>query len=380
MDLDFIDHEEVVSTDDLPAPPPLTTAPPSAHVSAFFQSDCISTALQNDPSLHRSALSCLTASKSTGTVTAYSRELRRIEEFCSARSLPYPHLTTETLAQYILHLDSSDTSFSIIASVKPAVDFLCRTMDVGSLFTPCLSLILDGARRRASRRKPPVKKAAQLLASDISLVLDKFFLPHIDSPHLIHLVRLRTILRIVLVYHTACRFDCYRRLRACHLELQGPNIYVHFPSAKNDQHHQGRRSAIVASPSVYCPVRIITSCFSVLGLRFGSAAADPSFLNFQARKTPQRLVPIFSRSLSYSEATANLRSLLAASGVHVPVTDKSVKMLSVTSAFASGASCESVMHLGRWRTPSIPLHYKLNSDSFKETVSAIVPAFTATSQ
>ncbi len=113
------------------------------------------------------------------------------------------------------------------------------------------------------------------------------------------------------------------------------------------------------------------------GLRFGPAAADASFLNFQARKSPLRLQPIFSRSLSYSEATANLCSLLAAAGIHAPVTDKSVKMLSVTSAFAS--ACESVMHLGHWRTPLIPLHYKLNSVQFKESVSAIVPAFTPTS-
>ena len=168
------------------------------------------------------------------------------------------------------------------------------------------------------------------------------------------------------IYHTLCRLDCFRKLRAHHFELVGDDILVTFPSAKNDQLHRGRQSCLAASASPYCPVRLTKLYFRRFGLHFGALTADPSFLNFQLRRDRARTLPIFHHSLSASTATADLRRLLARVGApHQSLTDKSVKMSSATAAFVSGASTEDVMHAGRWQTPAIALRYKVNSTAFK---------------
>ena len=46
----------------------------------------------------------------------------------------------------------------------------------------------------------------------------------------------------------------------------------------------------------------------------------------------------------------------------------------VTAAFSVGATAEDLMHAGRWRTPTIALHYKHNSVSFKREVAAKIPS------
>jgi hypothetical protein len=44
-------------------------------------------------------------------------------------------------------------------------------------------------------------------------------------------------------------------------------------------------------------------------------------------------------------------------------------MQGVTSILDSGAPLEDVMHHGRWRTLSMPLHYKVNSEKYKKDVA-----------
>jgi hypothetical protein len=195
-------------------------------------------------------------------------------------------------------------------------------------------------------------------------VLSRVFPPH-DRVGLAEASHMRTTFRLVVEYHTLCRLACFRQLRACHFEPAGDNIIITFPTAKNDQLHLGRSSCLVASGSDFCPVRIIRLFFQ----RFGLAAGDKSFVNFCIQREASRVLPIRDKSLS-----ADLRALLAAAGVTCPgATDKSVKMLGVTAAYAAGASSEEVMHIGRWQTPHIPLHYKHNSADFKRSVAALIP-------
>jgi hypothetical protein len=51
------------------------------------------------------------------------------------------------------------------------------------------------------------------------------------------------------------------------------------------------------------------------------------------------------------------------------VTDKSFKSLGVTSTLKAGADTEDVMYQGRWKSPAMPLRYKINSDQFKKDIA-----------
>jgi hypothetical protein len=150
---------------------------------------------------------------------------------------------------------------------------------------------------------------------------------------------------------------------------------ITFPTAKNDQLHNGQQTCLVASPaSALCPVRITKLYFKHFFLTLGVAANDCSFVNFQLRHQSCRLVPIFRRSICRSTATSDLQALLAKHGIEAAgVTDKTIKVTGVTSAFAAKASETDVMHIGRWKTSAVALRYKLNSYAFKRSVAKKIP-------
>jgi hypothetical protein len=307
-------------------------------------------------------------------VSAYSTALRRFEDFCSEHSFPYPGFPSEAILLYIVQLVRLGVSFQVLANFKPSITYLDLTLGRPSSFTPFLDLVLHGAKRTAAASASPAKKAPAVTPDMLHIVLDKFYTPFARSVAEIPPARFRTLFRIVLEYHTLCRLNCFRQLQAKHFDIVGDSIMITFPSAKNDQFHQGRSSFLVPTSTPYCPVAITKAYFRRFGLRFGQESGDSSFVNFQLRHHAATLLPIFHRSLSASTATRDLRLLFAAAGLPgVPITDKSIKMAGVSAAFAAGASTEDVMHIGRWRTTEIPLRYKLNTAEFKKSMASKVP-------
>ena len=55
------------------------------------------------------------------------------------------------------------------------------------------------------------------------------------------------------------------------------------------------------------------------------------------------------------------------------ITDKSFKMLGVTSMMAAGLSAEEVALHGRWKSAEMPLRYKHNSTEYKFSISQRIP-------
>jgi hypothetical protein len=363
---------EICATQQLEtAPVPLPHAV-AAHLPANpLAADLTSTR----PELYSTLQACLLAAKAPGTVAAYAGALRRFEDFCINNSFPYPDFSHEALLQYILHLVRVPASFAAFAALKPAITYLDTTMGRPSSFTPFLDLVLTGAKRNARAAAGPVKKAPVISIEDLQRILDMLYVPFKSHIAEINPLYFRTIFRLMIEYHTLCRLNCFRQLRACHFELIRGDILITFPHAKNDQLHQGQSSFLVASDSEYCPVRLTKLYFRKFGLHFGMEAGDNTFVNFQLRRHAAVTAVIPHRSLSTTGATEHLRKLLAAVGLpNTAVTDKSVKMAGVTAAYEAGASSEDVMHIGRWRTVSIPLRYKFNSYAFKKSVASKVPA------
>ena len=331
-------------------------------------------ALERDESLLGPALRCILAAKAPGTVRGYSSALKFFKKFCQENGLVFEHLSTDMVYQYILHLDNSGASFATLAKVKPAITFYTQSLDKPCVFTPGLDLLIKGAENRALQRRGPVRKAPEVSASVLASLLTVVYLPFVADLRFLDPSRFRTVFRVVVIYHTLCRLDCFRKLRACHFELVGDDICVLFPAAKNDQLHQGNKSCLTKTDTPFCPVALVKAFFRRFGLRFGEAAGDQSFVNFQIRRERGQSVPIFSRSLSYSAATTDLRRLMRGANLDPDaVTDKSIKMAGVTAAFSAGATAEQLMHAGRWRTPTIALHYKHNTLAFKKEVAAKIP-------
>jgi len=365
-----VQAEVTIELDRVPTPPPVADHPLGPSLAANQQ---VMEVLARDPGLASNALACLLAAKAPGTVRNYAATANRFKAFCDLSGLSYPDFSADAVLQYVLRMDRASAGFGTIAALKPALAYVEHSMGRETVFTPSLDLMLTGAKRRARAAAGPVKKAPPILPEELIAALSLAFPSGSRMGHS-NAVFVRTAFRMLVVYHTLCRLDCFRHLKAFHFERVGTDILLTFPSAKNDQLHQGRDSCLVATDTEFCPVKICRIFFRRFGLSFGAAAADQSFVNFRLRRDRGLAVPIKHSCLSASQATADLRALLRAVGVDRPVTDKSIKMAGVTSAFAAGASTEDVMHIGRWRTPSIPLHYKLNSFAFKKAMASKIPS------
>jgi len=178
-----------------------------------------------------------------------------------------------------------------------------------------------------------------------------------------------------VIYYTFCRFNCFNQLQARDFEDKGDSIQITFRRAKNDQMHNGS-STFLMSGGEDDPVEIVRLFFKLCGFRFGAENDDTSYVSPVIKKSKRGIwTATGQKRVGYSQATKELRRLIADLGIKSDkVTDKSVKYLGVTKSMAAGMTLEDAMHLGRWRTLSMPLHYKINSEQYKKEIAGQVPS------
>lgn len=176
--------------------------------------------ITRDPSLAHEAMQCLLAAKAPGTVSAYTAHIRKFELFCLSQDYIFPLFPSDALTHYILHLSKNQVTFSAVAALKPAISYLEQTLGRPTSFTPDVDLLLDGLKRRTAAGRPLVRKAVQLPSTDLQSVLQKFIHPFLTDISHVNPVFFRTAFRMVIEYHTLCRLDCFRKLRARHFTIR----------------------------------------------------------------------------------------------------------------------------------------------------------------
>ena len=184
--------------------------------------------LDRAPTLHAAATRCFLAAKAPGTVRSYDLAIRGFQSYCEQSSLPFPAFTSDTVTQYILHLDTVHAPFSFYRTLKPAITYFEAAQGSVTAFNPTIDLLIAGAEHPAGATAGPVRKAAVLPVSSIHAMLSTVFLPHVDNIQELCPILFRTLFRVVFIYHTLCCLDCFRKLRAHHFELVGDDILVTF--------------------------------------------------------------------------------------------------------------------------------------------------------
>ena len=338
-------------------------------------SDLLSDILKADSSLKDSVTGLMSQAKSEGTMDNYERATKKFENFCSEKNYTYPVYTEQSVLHYVIQLDKDKASMGTLCQVKPALTLLEQLSGSGkSAWTDIVNIFLVAAKRRAAIVKPTVKKAGILPDDTLFRLHPECFMPHEQKQKGADPVKLRTFVRAIVVYFTFCRFNCYSKLRAEDFEDLGDSIQITFRSAKNDQYHNGQSTFVVENDSEINPVHIIRTYFSLCGFKFGQANGDRSLVNCVMRRKKGAWLADGRRGISYSTATRDIRNMLSSVGIFVDkASDKSFKMLGVTMTLESETALENVRDQGRWRTLSMPLHYKTNSIQFKKHVASQVP-------
>jgi hypothetical protein len=304
--------------------------------------------------------------KASRTISNYSGITERFKEFCGTNDYSFENFSEQAVLHFVLQLDSEDVSVSTLGQVKPALTLAERLAGKKeSAFTETVDTYIEAAKRRAAENKEPARKAVEAPQDAIEKLLAEFVRPYWDGEGRADPYHLRTVMRAVIVRYTFCRFNCYNKLRACDVQDKGDCMVLHFTSAKNDQMHKGSMSYVVNEEAV----KTIRFASRELGLRLGDQN-DKNFLNCALHKGKDRVSIVQGRNVRYSNSTSALRKLLEQVGIDpTGMTDKSFKSLGVTTSLENGVSLEDVMHHGRWRTLSMPLTYKLNSEAYKKGVA-----------
>jgi hypothetical protein len=339
-------------------------------------SSILSEILASDSSLTQSVAGLMAQAKAPGTMENYERATKKFENFCGAKGYAYPNFDEKSVLHYVIQLDNDRSSMATLCQVKPALLLVEKLSGKKtSAWTEMVDTFLVAAKRRAASTKPDVKKAGILPSDTLQRLHGVCFTPHMMDIKTADPILLRTYVRSVIIYFTFCRFNCYSKLRAEDLEDNGESIQITFRSAKNDQFHDGKITYLVENESLVNPVRIVRAYFKICGFRFGKESGDSSLLNCVIRRKKTGWTADGRHGIGYSTATKNTREMLAAVGIFSDkATDKSFKMLGVTKTMDQGTALEDVMQQGRWRTVSMPLHYKVNSSQFKECIASQVPS------
>ena len=207
-------------------PPPTPGAVPLAAGLAQGLSDNpdLQEVLERAPALHAATTRCFLAAKAPGTVRSYNAAIRRFQSFCAKSALPFPAFTSDTVIQYVLHLESSQAPFSYFKTLKPALCYFEAAQGSTTVFNPTIDLLISGAERCAGAATGPMKKATLLPVASIHALLTAEFLPHVDNIQTLCPILFRTLFRVVFIYHTLCCLACFRQLQACHFKLVGDDF------------------------------------------------------------------------------------------------------------------------------------------------------------
>ena len=171
--------------------------------------------LAKDPSLDGVSESLLKDSVAEGTFKSYSAPIRDFKEFCL--KLEYElDLSTESVTHFLLSLAKSETCFSYVCKIKPALKFLADSMDKELIFSDHMTRLLTGLKRRAAKNRLPAKKAPILPLDTLKFLVKQEIIPFKDNPHMINKVVFRTLFRTMIEYFLHCRFNCFSKLEAQH--------------------------------------------------------------------------------------------------------------------------------------------------------------------
>ena len=310
--------------------------------------------------------------KSQGTLRSYTATISYWMDFAREKNLPTNPATVLGVCAYISHLADKKAPFSTILKISPALTFLhdCQNHTTApAVQKPVVKLVLDGAKREAAERRPPVKKATGLTQSQIHEIVDLLWkkgVGVIDDK--VSLKDWRSIVRIYLMYKTLCRNDCYNEVLSTDVKFEEDHVQINFCRAKNDKYYDGSVSILACLPEepAYCPKVILSRYFQVMSFDLKKT----EYLNCRLRYSRRNgLAPISNMPMAYSTALEESRQLCHSLGFEGNFSEKSYKVAGVSQGFDSGMTSEEMANHGRWKSTDTPKIYYSQNKKNKMDIS-----------
>ena len=220
-------------------------------------------------------------------MASYRQLILKWQNFC--RDHVYPDCPAEArhLCDFVSQQALNHAPLSTFQKFSPAINFYHdanRAPGPYAINEPFVKLMIEGAKREAAEKKPPVKKSSSLTQDEVHKILDQTIWkqgPGILDPQP-DLSMWRTVTRLYTYYKTFCRFDCYQQLTTGDLAFSADHVSIEFKRAKNDQFYAGSICLLSILPgSPYCPQLVYSSYLKVMKFKEGGG----DFLNCRVLKS-----------------------------------------------------------------------------------------------
>ena len=392
MDLDYVVQEEVVETSgyvfEEPAPPrtksnaferegPITKKELNGNIFGvdFSKIEHLDSLFSKEPELEGVASKAFKATKASGTVSGYHTVITDFKNFCDMNGYESSKTAEQSLAHFLLYLEERNVSYHYMHKLRAALKLFEQVSGQKvTAFSDINNRLYEGVQNLATHRRPPVKKANRLPLEHLRFLVSKVVTPYKNDIMKIDLIEFRTVFRLVIEYFTFARQNDFAQLQAKHFKSGESEIEIFFPFAKNDPHHEGNVTKIVANATEFCPVQLTRWYFQRCNFQFSHEGVDDSFVHCRVRKSNGTTVADGRFKLGATTAKEQLVQLLKKFNLpYVGVTDKSAKMEGVTNMLENGATLEETQHQGRWKSADIAKTYKFNSGAYKSTIAEKVP-------
>jgi len=371
--------EVTVETDPVPGPEPVMRGErPSSSAGHPFQLavhnlEPVAAILQRDPGMAAIMNSLAAQPKAKSTVSNYAVEVRRYQQFCAKHGYLPEQSTEQGLLHYVGDLVRQKVTLSVLLQVKPALDMYLQLQGQQGQITDRVVLFLEAAQRQAAQHRQPAVKAPEIQLQLLRDMVDRFAAPAWGGTPAACPMLLRTVARVTVIYFTLCRGADYLTLQARHVEEHGEDLILTFPKTKTDQLHNGSIRVLRRREGNLCAVKVLKAYMRMAGMKWGKEHQDRRHLHSRIRKTDQGW-KADKEAASMSTAREELQKILVMMGLDKKAaTDKSFKMLGVTSMLNAGISAEEVALHGGWAKPDIVQRYRHNSVDYKQRTADRIP-------
>ena len=306
------------------------------------------------------------------TASNYKSVVTYFHAYCMERGYEFPKFEASAVLRFVKDCHAEGFGLSFFQKFIPALALLENILGVeSSSLTGLVKQSVNAMKRDLAAHHSVVKATGYSYAVIGKLVQEEIAL-HWGKLHRVKAEHFRSIFRGVIIFCTLCRFDDFSRLKDSNFTDNGNHVKIIFERSKNDQFGDNSRSVIpVCDDSDSCPAKIIRAYFHRFGLQFNGSS---KYVNFRLKKDAGRHIPLYTTSLSQSNATKCTRELLVKHGFDGSrFTEKSFKVQGVTQLLDSGEPLENVMVFGRWMRTTILLHYRNLSENFLLSVAGRLP-------
>jgi len=129
--------------------------------------------------------------------------------------------------------------------VKPAIVLLLQMQTGGAAnFTDSADRWCEASKRKAAKKRPPIRKAGEVLLNMLKSMVDKNMTQFKNNIGEADIFKMRCVTKMVVEYFTFCRFADFQQLKTKNIEEVGEDLLITFPSSKNDQYHNGQSTLL----------------------------------------------------------------------------------------------------------------------------------------